>query len=199
MIQLNLPEGQFEGYIFDCDGTLADTMPVHYQAWVQSFKDYQTPFNFTEDKFYSLGGVATSRIVDILNKEYGTNYDYEKIAHHKEEVFLKMLTKVDAIQPVCDFARTAVTSGKPVSVASGGFPNIVRYTLKLINMDGIFKENIVTPDMVQHGKPAPDMFLRAAEMMGVAPEKCLVFEDAVPGIEGARAAGMQVVIIPSRQ
>jgi HAD superfamily hydrolase (TIGR01509 family) len=198
-MQLNIPEGDFDGFIFDCDGTLADTMPMHYLAWVQAFKDYRTPFDFTEDKFYSLGGVATSRIVAILNKEYGTNYDYEEIATHKEEIFMKMLTSVNPIQPVCDFARKAAANGQPVSVASGGFPHIVRHTLKLIGMDGIFKDLIVTPDLVQHGKPAPDMFLYAAKLMNTAPEKCLVFEDAVPGIEGARAAGMQVVVIPSRQ
>lgn len=195
---LDIPDGDFAGYIFDCDGTLADTMPLHYRAWLQAFQDYKMLFDFTEDKFYSMGGISTSRFVAVLNEEHGTDYDCEKIASHKEAIFMAMLPGVKPINPVCDFARRAAADGLPVSVASGGFPDVVARTLQLIGMSDIFGDRVVTPDMVEHGKPAPDIFLYAAGLMNVAPEKCLVFEDAVPGQKGARAAGMQVVIVPSR-
>jgi HAD superfamily hydrolase (TIGR01509 family) len=197
-MRLDIPAGDFAGFIFDCDGTLADTMPIHYQAWVQAFQDYKAPFDFLEDKFYSMGGISTSRIVAVLNEEYGTDYDNEKIASHKETIFMEMLPGVQPIQPVCDYARRAAAAGFPVSVASGGFPRVVKRTLELIGMAGIFKDRVVTPDMVEYGKPAPDIFLYAARLMNIAPEKCLVFEDAAPGLEGAKAAGMQVAAVPSR-
>ena len=197
-MRLDIPAGDFAGFIFDCDGTLADTMPLHYRAWVRAFQDYETPFDFLEDKFYGMGGISTYKIVASLNEEYGTNYDYGKIASYKEAIFMKMLPGVQPIQPVCDFARRAVAEGFPVSVASGGLPRVVKRTLELIGMDDIFKDFVVTPDMVENGKPAPDIFLYAARLMNTAPEKCLVFEDAAPGFEGAKAAGMQVVAVPSR-
>ncbi|MDR1726619.1 MAG: HAD family phosphatase [Acidobacteriota bacterium] len=197
-MRLEIPAGDFAGYIFDCDGTLADTMPLHYRAWRQAFEDFHTPFDFTEDKFYSMGGIATSKIVAVLNEEYGTSYDYDEIAAYKEGLFMGELPGVQPIPPVCDFARRAAADGFPVAVASGGFPEVVRETLRLIGMDGVFGGRIVTPDMVARGKPAPDIFLYAAGLMGVAPEKCLVFEDAEPGMAGALAAGMRLVVVRSR-
>jgi HAD superfamily hydrolase (TIGR01509 family) len=198
-MQIDIPAGDFTGFIFDCDGTLADTMPLHYRAWVQAFQDYGTPFDFLEDKFYSMGGISTHKIVATLNEEYGTHYDYEEVASHKEAIFMKTLPGVRPIQPVCDFARRAAANGFPVSVASGGLPRVVNRTLEIIGMADIFKGRIITPDMVENGKPAPDIFLYAAKLMNVAPEKCLVFEDAAPGFEGARSAGMQVVAVPSHR
>jgi len=198
-MRLDIPTGDFEGFIFDCDGTLADTMPIHYRAWVQTFKDYKTTFDFSEDKFYSMGGISTLKFVAVLNEEYGTDYDYEKMALHKEAIFMKMLPGVQPIQPVCGFARRADADGFPVSVASGGFPRVVKRTLELIGMYDVFKDRIITPDMVERGKPAPDMFLYAAKLMNIAPHKCLVFEDAAPGFAGAKSAGMEVVAVPSRR
>ena len=198
-MRLEIPAGDFDGFIFDCDGTLADTMPLHYQAWVRAFRDHHTIFDLTEDKFYSMGGIATAQIVAVLNEEYGTDYNYEEIAAYKEKLFMDTLPGVEPIKPVCDFAQRVARAGLPVCVVSGGFPSVVKETLRLIDMMRIFKDRIITPDMVEHGKPAPDMFLYAAELMGVAPEKCLVFEDAEPGMEGARAAGMQFVAVPSRR
>ncbi|MDR1190048.1 MAG: HAD family phosphatase [Verrucomicrobiales bacterium] len=197
MLQLNIPAGDFAGYIFDCDGTLADTMPVHYEAWSEALKNRGTPFVFTEDRFYACGGISAPKIVAILNEEYGTHYDAQELADYKEELFLSKLHKLKPIKEVALFARRAART-RPVCVASGGYRVIIRHTLRLIGMDDVFGDNIVTAEDVRHGKPAPDIFLLAAKKMNVAPAQCLVFEDAWPGIAGARAAGMQVVEIPSR-
>ena len=92
----------------------------------------------------------------------------------------------------------AISKTHPVSVSTGGWRRVAGETLRLIGLGEIFTI-IVTPEDVEHGKPAPDMFLLAAQKMGVPPQDCLVFEDGQPGVEGARAAGMEVVFIPSRR
>jgi HAD superfamily hydrolase (TIGR01509 family) len=129
---------------------------------------------------------------------YGLVVDPLKIEHTKEAYFLTMLDAVDHIAPVVEFARR-VAKTHPVSIATGGMPEVALPALKATGLDDLFKI-VVTPRDVApgRGKPAPDMFLLAAEKMGVEPSKCLVFEDAEPGIRAALAAGMQVVRVPSR-
>ena len=116
--------------------------------------------------------------------------------HLKEELFVSMLNDVPLLEPVVAFARS-VAPHRPVSVASGGPRDVVHRSLERAGLRALFPV-IITADDVVHGKPAPDMFLLAAERMGVQPARCLVFEDAAPGIEAAHAAGMQVVHVDSR-
>lgn len=193
---LDIPPGDFAGYIFDCDGTLADTMPLHYAAWLAALREHQADHTFPESVFYGLGGVSSSEIISRLNQQHGLSMDPVLVSHRKEALFLDMLEKVDVIQPVTDFARARAAEGFPVSVVSGGLRHIVLHTLELIGMAELFPI-VITPEDVKHGKPAPDMFLLAAERMGVAPERCLVFEDGASGIEGARAARMGTVFVAS--
>jgi HAD superfamily hydrolase (TIGR01509 family) len=194
-MELEIPPGSFEGYIFDCDGTLADTMPLHYSAWCRAFRDFGATFHFGEQQFYAMGGMSTRLVVRELNEQHGLNLDIDALVHHKEECFLERLHEVRPIEPVVRFAREVAGAGRPVAVASGGFRHIVEKTLELVEIRGLF-EIIMTPADVERGKPAPDMFLKAAELMGVRPECCLVFEDGGAGIEAARAAGMPVVVVP---
>lgn len=195
-MQLNLPSGDFAGYIFDCDGTLIDSMPVHYRAWDAALRRKGLKEPLSQDLFYSLGGVPTKRVAEILGKHYGLNYDAMDVFHLKEEIFVQLLPEVKQIVPVVEFARRAALKA-PVSVASGGPRDVVKRSLELAGLADLFKV-VVTADDVVHGKPSPDMFLLAAKLMGVKPEKCLVFEDATPGFQAAAAAGMQCVQVPSR-
>lgn len=195
-MNLVLPSGPFAGYIFDCDGTLADTMPIHYRAWLETLRAAQAPFHFDEEHFYELGGTATEKIVTILNERHQSNLDPLTIAHHKEQCFLNKLHDIQPIESVVKIARE-VARTHPVSIVSGGILNVVEKTLLTIDLLHLFPI-IITPVDVLHGKPAPDMFLLAAEKMGVPPAECLVFEDGMVGIEGAERAGMQTVFIPSR-
>jgi len=187
--------GGFDGYIFDCDGTLAETMPLHYKAWCAAFADWKTPFVFDEDYFYHLGGTPTVEIIRIFNKKYGTDYDPQKLSEHKEEIFVGIMHELTPIDEVVELARTYKAAGKPVSVASGGWRHIVDRTLERIGLKDFFPI-IVTPENVARGKPFPDMFLLAAQKMGTAPDRTLVFEDAPTGIEAAKAAGMQYAVVP---
>jgi len=197
-MQLDIPAGDFAGYIFDLDGTLINTMPLHYRAWDSAMRHHGLGETLNEDLFYSLGGVPTVRVAELIGEHYGLVVDPLKVELTKEGFFLQMLDAVDHIAPVVEFARR-VAKTHPVSIATGGMPEIALPALKATGLDDLFKI-VVTPKDVApgRGKPEPDMFLLAAEKMGVEPSKCLVFEDAEPGIRAALAAGMQVVRVPSR-
>ena len=197
-MKLDIPAGPFAGYIFDLDGTLIDTMPLHYRAWDEALRRTGLTTHLDENLFYSLGGVPTVEVAEILGRHYGLRLDPERVMHEKETLYLSLIPLVTLIKPVAAFARRiAVTH--PRAIATGGRPNIALPALEAAGLRSIF-DIVVTPDDVPlgRGKPAPDMFLLAAKKMGVPPESVLVFEDAEPGIIGAKAAGMQVVRVPSR-
>lgn len=196
-MKLEIPAGEFAGYIFDLDGTLVDTMPLHYRAWNRAMQHAGLKEELNEDLFYSLGGVPTRRVARLLADHYGLTVDVEKVFHQKEALFLELQAEMKLIEAVVAFARKAVADRIPVSVASGGPRDIVRHTLELMHLHELFPV-VVTPEDVEHGKPAPDMFLLAAKKMGVPAARCLVFEDAEPGIQAAEAAGMKWVRVPSR-
>jgi beta-phosphoglucomutase family hydrolase len=195
-MKLDIPTGPFSGYIFDCDGTLVDTMPLHYRAWNVAMQRAGLAGQLDEDLFYSLGGVPTRRVAELLGEHYRLALDPDRVFVEKEEIFLELQGELQVIPAVVDFARR-VAKEAPVSVASGGPKPIVRHTLERVGLADLFPI-VVTPEDVRHGKPAPDMFLLAAQQMGVPPERCLVFEDADPGVQAAKAAGMRWVFVPSR-
>lgn len=195
-MQLDIPAGDFAGYIFDLDGTLVDSMPLHYRAWNEAMKRAGLRGELDEELFYSLGGVPTRRVAELIAEHYGLRIDVDRTFHEKEGLFLGLRAELRLIEPVVEFARGAAAS-RPVSVASGGPRDVVRETLELTGLAALFPV-VVTPEDVVFGKPAPDMFLLAARRMGVPADRCLVFEDAEPGIAAARTAGMQWVRVPSR-
>ncbi len=195
-MRLQIPEGEFNGYIFDLDGTLADTMPLHYRAWEQALRNAGLEGRLDEDYFYELGGVPSRRVALLLGRHHGVKLDPERVYKDKEAIFMGSLQKLELIGPVVEFARKASTT-HPVALASGGTRDVVRSTLEKTGLAPLFPV-VVTADDVEHGKPAPDMFLLAARLMGVAPVSCLVFEDGQPGIQAAEAAGMKWVHVPSR-
>jgi len=170
---LTIPPGEFAAYIFDCDGTLADTMPTHYRAWQTALGENAR--EFPEAMFYELGGVPTARIVEILNERHGYAMPVAATVEHKEALFLSMSHEVAAIEPVVALARKYHGS-KPLAVASGGHRRIVMSTLRALGIADLF-DAIVCSEDYRRGKPSPDPFLEAALRLDVAPERCLVFED----------------------
>ena len=196
-MKLDIPPGDFAGYIFDLDGTLIDTMPLHYRAWDEAMRAVGLKCQLDEELFYSLGGVPTLKVAELIAKHYGLTIDPHAVFDHKEALFLALGKDAKLIEPVVAIARR-VAATHPVAIASGGPRDIVREMLRVTGLAPLFKV-VVTPEDVVHGKPAPDMFLLAAKKIGVAPEKCLVFEDAEPGMRAAEAAGMQWVRVPSRK
>ena len=178
-----------KGLIFDCDGTLADTMPLHWQAWHMITQRYG--LHFPEDRFYSLGGVPARDILRLLAREQGRSLDHIAIAHEKEEAYLAALPRIEPIHAVVDIARAH--HGKVrMAVASGGTEKIITLVLERLNIRHLF-DAIVTSEMVDHQKPAPDIFLEAARRIGVQPEFCRGYEDTDLGMQAIRAAGMEAV------
>jgi beta-phosphoglucomutase-like phosphatase (HAD superfamily) len=187
---------KYDGYIFDCDGTLADSMPIHYRAWSETLAlKLGRPSAFTESLFYHFGGMPAREIVERLNREFGYNLPVEQTAHEKEMRFVELLPGIGPVPEVIDVLNRLGPDAK-VAVASGGLTEIVRETLRFLGLAVGPKEKIkflVGSDQVTHGKPNPELFLRAAELLGVDPKRCLVFEDAEPGFQAAKAAGMDYI------
>ena len=185
------PKKRYAGYIFDCDGTLADSMPVHYGAWADTVRTYggQIP----EELFYNLGGWPSRKMVEFLNERFGSSLDPETIADEKEQLYVQRIGTIRPIPEVADFARQVAAFAK-VSVASGGILPVVTKTLEAIGFENFFSV-IVTSEQVKRGKPFPDMFLEAASRMGVQPSDCLVLEDSPAGFEAAVSAGMDYVVV----
>jgi HAD superfamily hydrolase (TIGR01509 family) len=199
-MQLDFPPGDFAAYIFDLDGTLIDTMPVHFLAWQAAMQAAGLRGPLDEDHFYSLGGMPTHEVAAIMGRRYGLALDPHAVTHAKEQRYLDVLKSgVTLVAPVVEFARR-VAATHPLAIVTGGAPDVAHPSLAVSGLAELF-DIVVTPHDVPagRGKPAPDMFLLAAERLGVSPGRCLVFEDAEPGILAARAAGMQVVHVPSRR
>ncbi len=184
------------GAIFDCDGTLADTMPLHYRAWRETLDAVGAPLPvFPELQFYAWGGVTAFEILVRLNAEHGLTLPPEETATRKEETYKRLIPDVLPLSAVVEEARRLHAAGVPLGVASGGRRDLVEQTLTVIGVRDLFGDAVVGSEDVQHGKPAPDPFLLAAAKMGVAAEGCVVYEDARAGLIAARRAGMKAVNI----
>jgi beta-phosphoglucomutase family hydrolase len=174
------------GLIFDCDGTLADTMPLHFISWHRTMSKHGIEFD--ENRFYSLAGRSTVGIIETLLVEQSLSGDAVAIAAEKEAAFLQVLPQVQPIEPVVEIARRYRQS-HPMGVGSGSNRDVVLQVLKHIGLDGFFDAVVGAEDTDNH-KPEPDVFLEVARLIKVQPHQCRVYEDADLGIEAARRAGM---------
>jgi HAD superfamily hydrolase (TIGR01509 family) len=191
----SFPTSGFDAVIFDCDGTLVDSMRAHFEAWCEALGQFGASGIFKEDVFFAMGGRPTLDIVEELNSEYDLKLDPAAVALAKREAFLRRLDQVTLIEEVANFAESL--RGKvPMAIATGGSRMVIEKTLKVVGISDWFDE-VVTADDVAEGKPAPDIFLRAARLLAVSAERCLVLEDAPAGILSAQRAGMQVIAIPT--
>ena len=192
-----IDRAKYDGFIFDCDGTLADSMPLHYQAWTEtlSLKLGRPATEFTEQMFYHFGGMPAREIVARLDQDFGWTLPPLETSHEKEARFVELLPGVGPIPEVVDTLK-ALGKEVPAVVASGGLTSIVMDTIRHIAL-GVgpdeYLKHLIGSDQVSKGKPDPELFLKAAGVLGIAPERCLVFEDAEPGFQAARAAGMDYI------
>ncbi len=188
---LQLPPGPFHAFIFDCDGTLADNMDLHFSAWSRAMADFGG--SYPRELFYEWGGVPTADIVARLNDRFGLSMEVRAVVERKEHYYRESIPSVRPNPGVVEVARTH--HGRlPMAVASGGRRDLVVRTLDTLGILDLF-EVVITAEDYHRGKPAPDPFLEAARQMGVAPSGCLVFEDTETGLEAAQAAGMDCVLV----
>ncbi len=184
-----MPNKDYEALIFDCDGTLTDSMPVHFVAWQRTMS--QVGIAFSEDRFYALGGMPTDKIIRLLASEQQVEVDALAASIAKEDAFLELLHLLEPIAIVVDVARH-YHKKIPMIVASGGFRDVIKKQITQIGCDGLFDDLVTAEDTTRH-KPEPDVFLEAARRAGANPSRCLVYEDSDLGIQAARAAGMEYV------
>ena len=180
---------EIKGLVFDCDGTLADTMPLHWRAWQVIAAKYK--LKFPKDRFYALGGVPSRDIFKLLAAEQGVTLDHIKAGHEKENEYLQFLPQIGPIHAVVEIAQA--NFGKiPMAVASGGTLPIIEQVLTHLKIRHLF-DAVVTSEMVKNQKPAPDIFVEAARRIGVDPKFCRGYEDTDLGMTAIRAAGMDAV------
>jgi beta-phosphoglucomutase family hydrolase len=189
---LKLPAGSFRAYLFDCDGTIVDSMPLHYKAWKKSLAEWNCEFE--EALFYSWGGRPVREIVSELNERNGLNMPVDALATRKEGLYHEQLAQLKVIPEVLEHIE-AQHGRIPFAVVSGSRRTSVVGSLSKLDLLDKF-DTLVCAEDYKNGKPAPDAFLLAAARLGVPPEDCLVFEDTALGIQAATAAGMASVLVP---
>jgi HAD superfamily hydrolase (TIGR01509 family) len=190
-VTLKVPEGPFQAYLFDCDGTIADSMPLLYVAWKQALGEWGC--EFPEDIFYAWGGLPAAEIIARLGAEQGLVMPVEDVAHRKEALYYELLPQLRAVPEVLE--QIELSHGTiPFAVVSGSTRDSVTKSLEVLGILDRFDALVCAGDYAK-SKPDPEPFLVAAERLGVAPRDCLVFEDTEMGIQAATAAGMASVKI----
>lgn len=191
------PEKKYAGYIFDCDGTLVESMPLHHKAWLSALRSGGATFDFGWDLFNSRAGMTLEQTVDELNTQFGCSLNAQDVSREQRRAYGELLNEVRPIDCVIDFARSL--HGKaPLTVASGGRREEVAQSLRNVGIHQLF-DTIATSDDVSRGKPDPEIFLLCAKKMKLRPRDCLVLEDGELGIEAARRAGMDWVRVQPLQ
>ncbi|HKV23868.1 MAG TPA: HAD family phosphatase [Candidatus Acidoferrum sp.] len=191
-MKLKLPEGQFAAYLFDCDGTIADSMPLHYKAWKKALSEWNCEFD--EALFYSWGGMPIAEIISTLNAERGLHMPVEQVARRKESLYFELLPELKAVPEVLEHIQ-ARHGHIPFAVVSGSTRDSVMASLNALSLLEKF-DTLVCAGEYFRSKPDPEAFLLAASKLAVAPAACLVFEDTDMGIQAATAAGMASVRVP---
>jgi len=188
-MKLHLPSGSFKAYLFDCDGTIADSMPLHYIAWKKALAEWNC--EFSEELFYAWGGMSVAEIITALNRERGLQMPVEQVSHRKEDLYFENLDQLKAVPEVMEHIEASY--GRiPLAVVSGSTRDSVTRSLAALKILNRF-DTLVCAGDYQKSKPDPEPFLIAAEKLSVAPKDCLVFEDSDMGIQAATAAGMASV------
>ncbi|SHI44018.1 haloacid dehalogenase superfamily, subfamily IA, variant 3 with third motif having DD or ED/beta-phosphoglucomutase family hydrolase [Tangfeifania diversioriginum] len=177
--------------IFDLDGTIADTMPVHFLAYKEILRDYG--IEFTPELFATLAGIPAVQTIQKLNEMFGTEMDSVKTGHLKEQVYEQMMHKMKPVEPVVNLVKKYYGE-MPMSVGTGGYKKLAWKSLKILELDKYF-DILISSEDVTHPKPHPETFLKCAEKMGVLPQHCQVFEDGELGMQAARAAGMMATLV----
>jgi len=191
-MKLQLPPGTFRAYLFDCDGTVVDSMPLHYIAWTKALGEWGCTFD--ETTFYAWGGKTIPQIISTLNQMQGLDMPVVAVAERKENLYFSLLPQLKPVPEVLEHIE-AQRGRIPFAVVSGSTRESIVKSLTTVGLLDRFDLLVGSEDYAR-SKPAPDAFLTAAARLGVDPADCLVFEDTDMGIQAATAAGMASVRVP---
>ncbi|SBT39468.1 HAD family hydrolase [Micromonospora narathiwatensis] len=191
-MSLPLPPGDFRAYLFDCDGTIVDSMPLHYAAWCSALHEWGC--EFPEELFYAWGGRPIADIIATLNERHGLTMPVDTVARRQEELYQRSLPELTAVPEVLAHIEDAY-GRVPFAVVSGSTREGVTASLGALGLLDRFEALVCAGDYAR-AKPDPEAFLLAARRIGVPPADCLVFEDTDLGIQAATAAGMTAVRVP---
>ncbi len=193
-MKLQLPPGSYEAYLFDCDGTIADSMPLHFDAWSRALGEWKCAFD--EELFYAAAGKPPAEIIAMLNEREGLCMPVAQVAERKEQLYYELLPGLKPVGEVLEHIEAS--HGRiPYAVVSGSKRDSVVASLTTLGLLSKFQALVCEGDY-QNSKPHPEPFLLAARQLGVSPERCLVFEDSDLGIQAATAAGMASVKVQPR-
>lgn len=188
MIDLELHSGM-KAVIFDLDGTLANSIPLHIKSWHIACNSFN--YKFDESIIPKLTGQPTVVFAEYIRKDSGCKLSANEIMDRKLAYFYQFAHTIKPHQKVAEFVQKY--HGKiPMSIGTGGGSKCTKLILEAIGMNTLF-DKVVTADDVTRHKPEPDTFLKCAELMGIEPQFCQVFEDGELGMQAARNAGMLVV------
>ena len=192
-MKLKIPAGSCGADLFDCDGTVVDSMPLHFLAWKQALGEWHC--DFSEEVFYAWGGLPVAEVISRLNGEYGLKMPVAAVGVRKENLYYDSISKLKAVREVVEHID-AMYGKIPFAVVSGSTRESVVKSLEAVGLLDKFETLVCAGDYAK-SKPDPEPFLLAASRLGVAPAACLVFEDTDMGIQAATAAGMASVKVPS--
>ena len=185
-----LTAGDYQAFLYDCDGTLADNMAAHTESYVDAAKEHDVIFD--PAIIDELAGWPIANVVEEINSRYNCSLVPAVFKARKAEIFAsKYLEEIQPVEHVVAHLR-ANAGKKRIAVVSGGDTAAIERTLEVLGIRDLVEVLVCAGD-TERGKPYPDPFLRAAELLGVAAEQCLVFEDGRPGVQAAEAAGMHWV------
>jgi beta-phosphoglucomutase-like phosphatase (HAD superfamily) len=188
-MKLALPDGEFQAYLFDCDGTIVDSMPLHYATWIEALAEWNCVFD--EQLFYAWGGRPVADIIATLNDMHGLRMPVDDVVRRKESLYHEHISRLQTVPEVLEHIEHS--HGRiPFAVVSGSTREAVTASLAMLNLLDRFDVLVCAGDY-QRAKPDPEPFLLAASRLGVDPARCLVFEDTDLGIQAATAAGMASV------
>lgn len=184
------PGPKHRALLFDWDGTVADSQLANFLSIRGALEEHG--LSLDQDWFDARTGVSTREMVRMVADAAGhASADVDAIARRRDELFLTRSHQVGEVEAVTSILR-ANHGAMPTALATGGGRDTVGVTLDALGLRSLF-DAIVTREDVEHGKPAPDIFLLAAARLGAPPEGCLVYEDSDEGVEAAGAAGMDVI------
>lgn len=181
----------YAALVFDFDGTLVDSLPAHLKSWQVTMLEYGV--DMTVEDFHPYRGISPWEICSSLAKEYKLDIDIEDVTRQKARRYLEYLDMVTVYEPILEIVRNH-HGVIPMAVATGNYRWVAEQTLQAKQILHYF-DVVISSREVKKDKPAPDVFLEAAQRMGVSPVKCCAFEDTDIGEQAARSAGMDVVRI----